>query len=164
MRRYFCSCISLHFSEKERVIITSDKKNIYKEEVKEEELTPIEWSDCKHFVPPILGGRVIKVYDSDTITIASRLPYNDSPLYRFSIRLHGIDAPEIKGKTPEEKAAAQVSKQALETLLLNKNVTLRNLATEKYGRVLANVYLDETHVNQWLLDNKYAVPYDGGKK
>jgi endonuclease YncB( thermonuclease family) len=41
---------------------------------------------------------------------------------------------------------------------------LKNLKTEKYGRVLADVYLGDLHVNKWLLDNKYAVPYSGGKK
>ena len=35
---------------------------------------------------------------------------------------------------------------------------------EKYGRLLADVYLDELHLNQWLIENKYAVAYDGGTK
>jgi len=34
-------------------------------------------------VPPIKHGRVIKVYDGDTITVAARMPYPKSPLYRF---------------------------------------------------------------------------------
>jgi len=29
---------------------------------------------------------------------------------------------------------------------------------------LADVYLGDLHVNQWLLDNKYAVQYSGGTK
>ena len=51
------------------------------------------------FVPPITEGEVIHVYDGDTITIVSKLPYDESPLYRFSVRLAGIDCAEIKGKT-----------------------------------------------------------------
>ncbi len=47
---------------------------------------------------------------------------------------------------------------------VNKVVALKNLKTEKYGRVLADVYLGDLHVNQWLLDNKYAVEYSGGTK
>ena len=58
----------------------------------------IKWEDTVEFTFPIKGGRVIKVYDADTITIASKLPYNDSPMYRLSVRLNGIDTPEIKGK------------------------------------------------------------------
>ena len=61
--------------------------------------TDIEWKDTIEYKVPIQGGRVIKVYDGDTITIAARLPYDDSQLYRFSVRLNGIDAPEIKGKS-----------------------------------------------------------------
>jgi hypothetical protein len=43
------------------------------------EAKPIE------FVPPVTGGKVIKVYDGDTITIATTLPYPDSPLYKFRV-------------------------------------------------------------------------------
>ncbi|NDB63824.1 MAG: hypothetical protein EB170_08185 [Nitrosopumilaceae archaeon] len=128
----------------------------------------IVWSDCQPFVPPITGGYVIKVYDGDTITIAGRLPYTESPLYRFSVRLLGIDSPEIKGKTEKEKEAAHKSQHALEGLILHKKVVLREISTEKYGRILANVYLvtetGEILVNKWMLANGYAVAYDGKTK
>ena len=116
------------------------------------------------FIPPITEGQVINVYDGDTITIVSKLPYDASPLYRFSVRLAGIDCAEIKGKTERERELAQEAKCALQKLILNKVVALKNLKTEKYGRILADVYLGDLHVNQWLLDNKYAVQYSGGKK
>jgi endonuclease YncB( thermonuclease family) len=121
------------------------------------------------FVPPITSGYVIKVYDGDTITIAGRLPYPESRLYRFQVRLLGIDSPEIKGKTEKEKEAAHKSQQALEGLVLNKTVLLREISTEKYGRILANVYLvaesgQELLVNKWMLTNGHAVPYDGKTK
>ena len=116
------------------------------------------------FVPPITEGEVIHVYDGDTITLVSKLPYDASPLYRFSIRLAGIDCPEIKGKTEYERELAQEAKNALQKLILNKVVVLKNVKNEKYGRVLADVYLGDLHVNQWLLDNKYAVQYSGGTK
>ena len=116
------------------------------------------------FVPPITAGEVIHVYDGDTITIVSKLPYDESPLYRFLVRLAGIDCAEIKGKTEKERELAQKAKNALQKLILNKVVTLKNLKTEKYGRVLADVYLEDLHVNKWMLDNNYAVQYSGGKK
>ena len=116
------------------------------------------------FIPPITEGQVINVYDGDTITIVSKLPYDASPLYRFSVRLAGIDCAEIKGKTEHERELAQEAKCALQKLIFNKVVTLKNLKTEKYGRVLADVYLGDLHVNQWLLDNNYAVQYSGGTK
>jgi len=126
--------------------------------------TDIKWEDTIEFTFPIEGGRVIKVYDGDTITIASKLPFNDSPLYRLSVRLNGIDTPEIKGKSEDEKTAAKQARDALAVLILNKYVTLKNIQSEKYGRILADVYLGELHLNEWLLKERYAVKYDGGTK
>ena len=76
----------------------------------------IEWKDTIEFTFPIEGGRVIKVYDGDTITIASKLPFINSPLYRLSVRLNGIDTPEIRGKTEDEKTAAKNVKDELSKL------------------------------------------------
>jgi hypothetical protein len=125
---------------------------------------PIDWNDCEPFVPPIDRGIVIKVYDGDTITIASRLPYQDSPLYRFSVRLNGIDCPEIKGTNSFEKECAQIAKQVMTELVLNKLVILKNIKTEKYGRILADVYIDELYINEHMLEKRLAISYDGGKK
>jgi micrococcal nuclease len=124
----------------------------------------INWEDTTAFTAPITGGQVIKVYDGDSITIASYLPMNNSPLFRFSVRLNGIDTPEIKGKNDDEKAAAKEARDVLSNLILHKDVTLKNVGTEKYGRILADVYLDDLCVNDWLIQEKYAVKYDGGTK
>jgi endonuclease YncB( thermonuclease family) len=128
------------------------------------ELQNITYKDTIPFIAPITEGKVIKVYDGDTITIASKLPYNTSCFYRFSIRLRDIDAPEIKCKTNAEKLLAIKSRDALSNLILNKIVHIKNVGNEKYGRILADVYLDDIHINKWMLDNKYAVKYDGGTK
>lgn len=126
----------------------------------------IKWEDTTEFTFPIKGGIVIKVYDADTITIASKLPYNESPLYRLSVRLNDIDTPEIKGKgiSEEEKEAAKNARNFLSNMILNKYVRLENIATEKYGRILANVYFEDIHINELLLKERYAVKYDGGTK
>jgi len=126
----------------------------------------IKWEDTVEFTFPIKGGRVIKVYDADTITIASKLPYDESPMYRLSVRLNGIDAPEIKGKgiSDEEKEAAQQARIFVSNLVLNKYVRLENIASEKYGRILADVYICDIHLNDLLLKERYAVKYDGGTK
>jgi len=116
------------------------------------------------FVPPITFGKVIKVYDGDTITIAAKLPYKSSEIYRFSVRLRGIDSPEIKSKSPVEKELAMNSKMSLSNVILGQMVDLKNVSTEKYGRILADVHIDNVNVNKWMLENKLAVPYNGGKK
>ena len=56
--------------------------------------------ETKIFIPPVSIAKVIKVYDGDTITVASRLPFTDERkdiIWRFSVRLNGIDCPEIRG-------------------------------------------------------------------
>jgi endonuclease YncB( thermonuclease family) len=126
----------------------------------------IKWEDTVEFTFPIKGGRVIKVYDADTITIASKLPYDESPMYRLSVRLNGIDTPEMKGKSvsDEEKDAAQQARDFVSNLVLNKYVSLENIDSEKYGRILADVYVGNIHLNDLLLKERYAVKYDGGTK
>jgi endonuclease YncB( thermonuclease family) len=125
---------------------------------------PIKWEDTTPFAVPISGGQVIKVYDGDTITIASKLQIKDSPLYRFSVRLNGIDTPEIKGQSEDEKSVAKEARDALTAMILHKNIHLKNVTTEKYGRILADVYLDNLHINNWLIEQRFAVTYDGGTK
>ena len=126
----------------------------------------IKWEDTVEFTFPITGGRVIKVYDADTITIASKLPYDATPIYRLSVRLNGIDTPEIKGKgiSDEEKEAAKVARDFVSNLVLNKFVRLENILSEKYGRILADVYIGDVHLNELLIKERYAVNYDGGTK
>jgi micrococcal nuclease len=124
----------------------------------------ITWKNTVEFVPPVESGIVIKVYDGDTITIASKLPFANSPLYRFSVRLNGIDAPEIKSTSEDEKTAAIEVRNILTVRLLNKTVFLKNIQNEKYGRILADVYLDNVCINEWLLQERLAVKYDGGTK
>ena len=126
----------------------------------------VNWEDTVTYVPPVTIGRVIKVYDGDTFTIACCLN-GDSTIeryYRFSVRLSGIDTPEMKSRNATEKTLATAAQSALSDLLLHKQVELRNVKFEKYGRLLADVYVGSIHVNQYMIDNKYAVHYDGGTK
>lgn len=127
-------------------------------------MLPISYKDTVPFIPPINGGIVVKVYDGDTITIASRLPYEHSPMYRFSVRLTGIDCPEMKSKNEAERKLALQAANMLQEKIMGKEVELQNMGTEKYGRLLADVFLDGEHINQWILANGFARPYDGGKK
>jgi len=124
----------------------------------------IKWKDTAVFVPPISGGRVIKVYDGDTITIANYMPYANSPLYRFSVRINGIDCPEIKTKNLTEKECAIIARDTLSDKILNKNVELRNVTLEKYGRILADVIYKGENCGEFLCKKKLAVIYSGGTK
>ena len=124
------------------------------------------WKKTVPFVPPVNFGRVIKVYDGDTITIASKIKgLKDSPLYRFSVRLNGIDTPELKGgKNEQEKQVAIMARDWLSGKILNKNIELHDVQTEKYGRLLAEVWFDDKNMNKEMIAQRFAVEYDGGTK
>jgi len=125
----------------------------------------VSWKDTVKFVPPFTFGRVIKVYDGDTITIACVIACDQKKtLYRMSVRLKGIDTPEIKTHDVNEYEVAMLAKTSLSKLIKGKMIRLVNTENDKYGRLLADVYLGELHLNQWLLDQHFAVAYDGGKK
>ena len=124
----------------------------------------VMWKTTIPFVPPVKQGTVIKVYDGDTITIAAKLPYKASPLYRFSVRLNGIDTPELKTNNPVEKRVAILARDALAEKILNKKITLADVKTEKYGRILAVVHCNGLNINEWLIQQRFAVEYDGGTK
>jgi|UniRef100_A0A6C0IMN6 micrococcal nuclease len=128
------------------------------------ELYDVNYEDTEPFIPPITHGKVIKVYDGDTITIAAMLPYKDSILYRFSVRINGIDCPEIRTKDKDEKKCAIMAKGLIMEKAMNKIVSLENLQTEKYGRILADVICDGESLGDLLLNARLAIKYDGGKK
>lgn len=113
---------------------------------------------------PITEGIVVKVYDGDTITIVAKLPYDESPLYKISVRINGINCAEIKGKNDDEKQCAQIAKIEVSNMILHRKVELRNVQSEKYGRMLADVFIDNINIGEHLLNAKLAVSYDGGTK
>ena len=140
------------------------KNNKYENNNKDTPICVIDYKETIPFIPNIDSAYIIKVYDGDTITIASKLPYPDSPLYRFQVRLRGIDCPEIKSKSEDERKMADFAKKEMEDLVFQKKVILRNLGTEKYGRLLADVYINNIYLNEHMLNRRLAVKYDGGKK
>lgn len=127
-------------------------------------LDTISYKDTIPYIPPIISGKVVKVYDGDSITIATKLPYNSSPIYRFSVRINGIDCPEMKTRNQNEQICAIMAKQTVYDIAFNKIVYLKNVSLEKYGRILADVFVDDISIGELLCQCKLAVKYDGGTK
>lgn len=65
---------------------------------------------CLPYIPPIKEGKVLKVYDGDTITIASKI---EDKFYKFSVRIRGVDCPEFRGDNETEKQAAIIVRDKL---------------------------------------------------
>ena len=121
------------------------------------------WENTKPFVPNVSYGKVIKCYDVDTCTVVAK-PYKEEPICRFTIRLYGIDGPELRSKDPIEKEVAYIAKTRLCEKILNKYVTIQAKGTDKYGRLLCEIWLNNESINTWLLEQRLVVCYDGGRK
>lgn len=107
-------------------------------------------------------GKVVSVYDGDTITVA--FDTFGLGFFKHNVRLSGIDAPEMKGKTPEEKAAAVKSRDYLRVCCEGKEVTIDVKTTDKYGRLLASVFAGGLDLSAAMLSSKNAVSYSGGTR
>ena len=125
----------------------------------------LDYKDLKYFYPPIKKGRVIRVYDGDTLTIAAKVPLlKNKEIYKFSIRLNRIDCPEIRTNNAIEKICGLRVRDLLSEKIMNKMVNIEILKTDKYGRYLAEVSYKKQNISDWLLFNNYAIIYDGGTK
>lgn len=126
----------------------------------------ISIKECEEYVIPLHIGRVGKVYDVDTITLMFYVNEGESnyKLYKKSCRIFGIDGPELKSKNKYEKKIAIKGQRFLEQLIMGKIVTLKNNKNDKYGRILADVYLDNVKISDILLEQNLVVTYDGKKK
>ena len=104
------------------------------------------------------------VYKEDTF----RANINELPDIvgkNIAIRILGIDTPEIKGKCKKEKTLAIKARDFARKALFNAEVVIvKNLKRDKYFRLLADVYFDNTNLASALLENGLAVSYSGKKK
>lgn len=125
----------------------------------------LNYNDLDRFYPNIQKGRVIKVYDGDTITVASRVPkLKTNKIYKFNIRLNRIDTPEIRTNNNMEKEYGIRIRDLLSEKIMNKMVNIKVIKTDKYGRILAEISYKKDNISDWLLNNQYAIYYDGKAK
>jgi len=108
--------------------------------------------------------KVTSIYDGDTFR-ADIKDYPDIIGKRMSIRINGIDTPEIKAHCEKEKILARDAKKVTVSLLRNAHkIELRNIRRGKYFRLIADVYVDGKPVSNELIKNNLAVSYHGGHK
>src|SRR4051812_21691680 len=106
---------------------------------------------------------VIRAIDGDTFL--ARVHQRDGRDLVTRVRLRGIDAPEMKASCQQELDKAEAATVALRELLGQGGVTIYNLGSEKYGRVLADVATKRTaNVSAVLLAGGYARSYNGGHR
>lgn len=115
----------------------------------------------------ILGpvkGKVLDILDGDTVT--ARIHVWIGQDVESSVRIAGIDAPEIKGKCIKEREMAERARQALKALLADSEISLYNIRLEKYaGRVLAEaVNKNGVNISKHMLEKGLVRPYGGEKR
>lgn len=98
---------------------------------------------------------VTRVVDGDTIYADVDLGFHILTKQKF--RLLGIDTPEIyRPLNEKELAHGREAKRFLESLILNKFVIIQTKKTGKYGRWLADVYLDDNFIDEVSGDDWYV--------
>ena len=135
-------CFLLIFSVTTSFVVINAKKDL--ESRKKEESDALNANISSDFsslfhVTKIIDGDTIKVIGSDNIEL--------------DIRLAEIDAPEI------DQPYGKESKSELEKHIAGKNIKLKDIEKEKYGRFLANIYCDGTWINIELVKNGFAWRY-----
>jgi len=112
--------------------------------------------------------QVHNVVDGDTIDVDIDLGFDISLAKR--VRLAGIDTPESRTKDAYEKKLGLESKDWLKHRLeFAKNIIIKTElpdSTEKYGRILGWIYIndEQTSLNEQMIQQGYAWSYLGDTK
>lgn len=95
----------------------------------------------------IYTGKVITDSDSDTIKILT------SDKHQIKVRLANIDSPEKK------QPYGQKAKQVLSDKIYGKKVTVEKVTTDRYKRMIGNVYMGDRYINAEMVADGYAWVY-----
>jgi len=111
---------------------------------------------------------VLKIVDGDTIDANIDLGFDISLTKR--VRLNGIDTPESRTTDLKEKALGLEVKEWLKHKLEGaKDILIKTQlpdSTEKYGRILGNLYInnESLSLNEQMINAGYAWSYKGDAK
>ena len=121
-------------------------------------------ADAKQSFGDYEGAVYVRNYDGDTITF--NLPTLHPIIGKnISLRVNGIDTPEIRGKCEKETYDAEQARDMVSDILKDAGkIALKNLKRGKYFRIVADVYVDKESLAVMLVEAGVAIPYSGGKK
>lgn len=119
--------------------------------------SPVQLLDeKKRVIPKGHEFKVVKIFDGDTIRVAGFG-------LQFTIRLVGIDTPEIGRNGAKDQPYGQQAKQKLALLINQKSISLKQYGTGGYNRVLAEVFVGATNVNLEMVRSGFAQVYRGNR-
>lgn len=131
-------------------------------------LPVFEASAIECFQWPLRESRGEYAYDGDTIYI--RMPGLPSVIADMSVRVGGVDTPEIRGQCEAEKRQAIQARDRVRSLLdhaIQSNIPVQFCDPQwgRYGgRVVAWVAIGNIWLHDLLMDEDLARSYDGGKR
>ena len=116
--------------------------------------------------------KINRVIDGDTIDVTLDLGFSLTKKER--VRIAGVDTPEKRTRDLEEKtlgidATNWMKEKLTETIKGDEELVIRTElkgGVGKYGRLLGWLYVgdDEFSLNEQMITEGYAWPYDGGTK
>ena len=74
------------------------------------------------------------------------------------VRLACIDTPELRGKSADTVRAKE-ARDNLRELVVGQKVTIRRITTDRYGRTVAELFLNGSNVQQQLVASGHAMIY-----
>ena len=115
-------------------------------------------------MPGPVEARVLRVLDGDTFVAEAKVWPGHA--VRVSVRIRGIDAPEMRSRCAAEKRAAKRARAALERLIGGSPVSVSNIGGGKYyGRVLADVAnAGGQALGPALMAGALVRAYEGGRR
>lgn len=103
-------------------------------------------------------AKCVRVVDGDSIDILLDLGVN--VFKKVRVRLYGVDTPETFGvkRSSQEYKNGMESKAFTKSFVTNKKLVVHTIKdkTGKYGRLLAEIYVDDVCLNDELVKNGLA--------
>ena len=112
--------------------------------------------------------KVKRVVDGDTMDVILDLGFDVHHAVR--VRLAGIDTPECRTRDLDEKARGKLAKKFLENWLSQeqvqekKSIKTFKKSKGKFGRALAEIWVNDVNVNEDIIECYHAVPYSAQNK
>lgn len=118
--------------------------------------------------PFIYNATIRRVVDGDTIDVDIDLGFGIW-IHNERVRLNGVDTPECRTKDELEKQFGLLAKSVVEGFCpVGSKVLLETEMDDKgkFGRVLGTFWVDsgELNLNKFLVEERYAVAYEGQAK
>ena len=116
------------------------------------------------YIPSLGEVYVNRVIDGDSIECYAYCESSKN-IYKYNVRVYGVDTPEMRSRDPEEKKAARAAKEVVKQACEKSIVYLSDVSYDKFGRILARVLMEGgKSLDKLIIESKHGIEYFGGKK